>query len=368
MTSRPIAPLTDDPITNWGLDQTVMPVDMSNIGQYIKNAETAINALNAAFDSLMTYAGGTLTGAINEIAVTMASSSTMNIGAAAGNVINVTGGNTINGFDAVQAGTRRKLRFGSALTITYNAASMILPGGANLPVAAGDAAEFTSLGGNNWYCSDYQSAVFNYTPRFRQIYTVAGTHIFTAPYTGLYKITVIGGGGGGGGVTTGANYLSAAGGGGSGGCAIKYVFLTAGQQITVTVGAGGIGSANGSTSGTNGGTSSFGAYCSATGGQPGQTAAPVTSSATTSTGNDGGIGSGGDLNLRGGHGQSGMAAYATVPGGSIVGGSGGASYLSGGSYTAGAILGEGGAGATGIMADSNFAGNNGAPGVVLIEG
>lgn len=105
--------------------------------------------------------GGNLTGAINETAVTLASASTMNIGAAAGNAINVTGTNNISAFDVVQAGTRRILRFSAGLTIMYNATSLILSKAANLPVYAGDVLEFISLGGGNWYCSTYTPAALN---------------------------------------------------------------------------------------------------------------------------------------------------------------------------------------------------------------
>lgn len=96
------------------------------------------------------FAGGNMAGAINEAAVTMASASTMNIGAAAGNVITVTGSNNITAFDVAPAGTRRKLIFSEALTLTHNAASLIVPGAQNLPVIAGDSIEVVSLGGGTW--------------------------------------------------------------------------------------------------------------------------------------------------------------------------------------------------------------------------
>lgn len=273
MATKPITPLSDAPVQNWILDQTVMPTDMNNIGLFISNCEAAINSINAAFDSLLAYAGGSLTGAlkgapikalttsgtvtlttdsnifsvtgtgpvtsvtgwsqgiafiiwgsaltltngsnlilkggsrvvtagdvsifnfngstatelvympsvgwagqflaltggsmsgaINETAVTMASATTMAIGAAAGNVVNVTGTNTISGFDTVQAGTRRTLRFGSALTITYNATSLILSGSKDLSISAGDVMEFVSLGSGNWACTNYQPVSGSTTP------------------------------------------------------------------------------------------------------------------------------------------------------------------------------------------------------------
>ena len=70
------------------------------------------------------------------------------------------------------------------------------------------------------------------------------------------KVTVTGGGGGSATVTTNN---SSSGGGGAGGTAIKFIDVSAVSSVTVTVG-------NGGGVSSSGGTSSFGAYCSATGG------------------------------------------------------------------------------------------------------
>ncbi|MDR3560473.1 MAG: hypothetical protein P4N59_03380 [Negativicutes bacterium] len=96
------------------------------------------------------------TNPFNGTAGTMASAATMNIGASGYSFIGVTGTTTITAFDTVSSPTRVKLYFQGALTITYNATSMILPGAQNLSVLAGDIVEFTSLGSGNWICSDYQ--------------------------------------------------------------------------------------------------------------------------------------------------------------------------------------------------------------------
>lgn len=104
--------------------------------------------------------GGTLTSSLNYAApITIASASTVAIGAAASNVILISGSTTINAFDSIGAGAVRKLRFALALTLTYNATSMILPGAANIAVEAGDEAEFVSLGSGNWKCRSYQRAL-----------------------------------------------------------------------------------------------------------------------------------------------------------------------------------------------------------------
>lgn len=108
--------------------------------------------------NLLPLSGGSLTGALNEAAVTLASGTTVNIGAATGNVISITGTTTIAGFDTVQAGATRTLRFSGALTLTHNATSLILPGGRDITTAAGDVAVMVSEGSGNWRCADYLRA------------------------------------------------------------------------------------------------------------------------------------------------------------------------------------------------------------------
>lgn len=104
-------------------------------------------------------AGGTLTGALNAATpVTIASASTVAIGAAASNIVNISGTTTITAFDTIAAGAERELAFAGILTLTHNAASLILPGAANITTAAGDVAVFRSLGSGNWQCVSYQRA------------------------------------------------------------------------------------------------------------------------------------------------------------------------------------------------------------------
>lgn len=103
--------------------------------------------------------GATFTGTINEAPIaTMASAATVNIGAAVANTINITGTTTITAFDAIAAGATRSLMFAGSLTLTHNATSLILPSGASIATAAGDVAEFVSLGSGNWRCTGYSKA------------------------------------------------------------------------------------------------------------------------------------------------------------------------------------------------------------------
>ncbi|MDO8931479.1 MAG: hypothetical protein Q7U97_03715 [Rhodocyclaceae bacterium] len=88
----------------------------------------------------------------------LASAATVNIGAASSRNVNITGTTAITAFDNVRAGVVRVVRFAGALTLTHNAASLILPGAANIATAAGDCAEVESLGSGNWVCRFFQKA------------------------------------------------------------------------------------------------------------------------------------------------------------------------------------------------------------------
>lgn len=90
--------------------------------------------------------------------VNVASAATTNIGAAAGNRVRITGTTTITSLGTIAAGACRTVTFAGALTLTHNATSLILPGGTNITTAAGDVAEFESLGAGNWRCTGYQKA------------------------------------------------------------------------------------------------------------------------------------------------------------------------------------------------------------------
>ncbi|MFB2713714.1 glycine-rich domain-containing protein [Aeromonas veronii] len=142
---------------------------------------------------------------------------------------------------------------------------------------------------------------------------IPGTRQLTIP-EGWNKIRVAVVGGGGGGRLFGGNY--GYGGGGSGGGYAEKVFdVTPGQTFTYTVGAGGDINADG-------GTSSFAAVLSATGGR---TASSPSSS--NSIGSAGGVGIGGDVNNPGGRGGSG---YSDPKGGAGGGGASGHRYGAGG--------------------------------------
>lgn len=76
--------------------------------------------------------------------------------------VSITGTTTITSFGVADAGVVRKGRFTGILTLTHNATSLILPGGASITTAAGDRFQATSLGSGNWVVDWYTKA--NGTP------------------------------------------------------------------------------------------------------------------------------------------------------------------------------------------------------------
>ncbi|MEQ7921131.1 hypothetical protein ABQX22_18180 [Xanthomonas sp. WHRI 1810A] len=113
-----------------------------------------IKALRAGKLSL--DGGLAMTGHFNEAPpVTLASAATVAIGAAAANTIKITGTTTITAFDSVPEGVKRTTLFSTALTLTHNATSLQLMASVSFATAAGDVAEWESLGGGNWKMIDY---------------------------------------------------------------------------------------------------------------------------------------------------------------------------------------------------------------------
>jgi hypothetical protein len=90
--------------------------------------------------------------------IDLASASTTNIGAQQSDNVRITGTTTITSFGTIASGVTRQLRFAAALTLTHNATSLILPGGANIITAAGDTATAVSLGSGNWVVTNFMPA------------------------------------------------------------------------------------------------------------------------------------------------------------------------------------------------------------------
>lgn len=86
----------------------------------------------------------------------IASSTTPALGATEGLFHDITGTTTITGWDTARAGIWKLVKFEGALTLTHNATSFILPGGANITTADGDRSLWISEGSGNWRCMFYQ--------------------------------------------------------------------------------------------------------------------------------------------------------------------------------------------------------------------
>jgi hypothetical protein len=195
------------------------------------------------------------------------------------------------------------------------------------------------------------------------VYQTAGTFTWAKP-AGVSRVWVIvTGGGGAGGPGTGYNTDNSrrGGGGGAGGTYMRLVDVSGVNSVSVVVGAGG------TQSSTSGKTSSFGAFCSATGGKPGAT----TTEASRVSGGEPGEGSGsGGIALTGGWGSepTQVVSNYSFHGGS---GDGGASFWGGGFRS-----GNGGAAGRGSVEAAPGSGGGGTdvnergpgrPGIVVIQ-
>jgi len=114
-----------------------------------------LTAAGATLSSTLTMTGAAVNGAVR---VDVASATTCAIGAAASNYVRITGTTTITGMGTVASGIYRDVVFDGALTLTYNATSLILPTAANIVTVAGDTAGFISEGSGNWRCLWYTRA------------------------------------------------------------------------------------------------------------------------------------------------------------------------------------------------------------------
>lgn len=92
-------------------------------------------------------------------AASIASAATVDLGVSAG-VITITGSTgPITSFgSAAETGALKILIFASTPTITHHATSMIIPGAANLTMAAGDSLLVSHLGSGNWRVVNYMPA------------------------------------------------------------------------------------------------------------------------------------------------------------------------------------------------------------------
>jgi hypothetical protein len=114
--------------------------------------------------------------------VDLASAATTDLGAQTTDNLRITGTTTITSFGTAANGVTRNLRFAGALTLTHNATSLILPGGANIATAAGDTGTAKSLGSGNWVLTDWQRA--SALPVLPGLITSSGLTLATARVLG----------------------------------------------------------------------------------------------------------------------------------------------------------------------------------------
>lgn len=196
-------------------------------------------------------------------------------------------------------------------------------------------------------------------------------HVYTtdavwAKPPGLKYIVVEMVGGGGGGAGGGISKGQIGGGGGAGGYTRKIIPASVlNSTENIVVGIGGTGGPINGGAGTNGSFSSFGTFCSATGGNGAQSSVYA-----NAPGGTGGIGTGGDINITGSGGAGGGIIGSGI---AIAGGLGGSSFFGGGAAGSaidsngwdGSNYGGGGSGGSYTNTTRRY-GGNGASGVVII--
>jgi hypothetical protein len=122
------------------------------------NAPSGGTTIGTGLDDNLREIQGVIVRGLSHKGADIASATTTDIGAVEGLAHDITGTTTITGLGTVRAGIAKLLQFDGALTLTHNATSLILPGGANITTAAGDVALMFSEGSGNWRCYFYVKA------------------------------------------------------------------------------------------------------------------------------------------------------------------------------------------------------------------
>lgn len=197
------------------------------------------------------------------------------------------------------------------------------------------------------------------------------THNYNSAAT-TALVRMVGGGGGGSGVSGGVGNSASGGSGGAGGYTVKYITLGGVTSATYTVGAKGTGGASGANNGNNGTASTWthNAVVYSAGLGSGGTAMTAGTAVAAAAGGAGGSTTNGDGDSIGGaSGTSGIRLSGTQ----VVPSLGGASFWGGGGV--GGANADGGAatpygaggGAASTIGNTNRAGGDAGPGVIVVE-
>lgn len=325
------------------------------------------------------------TGVLNEQkGGAIASASTINLDAATGNYLHITGSAGVTAVTLAQ-GAEREATLDGAPPFT-NSPNLILPTGANVQGAPGDVIRFRGEGGGvtrvtSWVRANGMSLAVAAQPSFRTCKTLLASGTYTALVTGWLRITLAGANGNGAvGLGITHTHSVACSGGATGGLCIKTVWAQAGDVFTAVLASGGaaisLSAAGTVQQGNAGGNSTVtgpnSLSMTANGGQGGK-GTIVTSGSAVAAGAVGGTATGGDLNYTGG--GSGVATSGNVISSAAATGGGaipwrGTAYSSGpatasNAYlsiaaTGGAGVGGGSGSATGANATSSGGGSGSA--------
>lgn len=139
-----------------GTVQTSAFTTLTTVTVIFDDTSAIDSGLSVVNYSILTSVGDAIPRDLSDgVQITVASATSTPIGAAPSKNIAVSGTTTITSFDTVNKGIRKWVTFTGALTLTYNASSLILPGARNITTVAGDVGNFVSLGGGNWRCDSY---------------------------------------------------------------------------------------------------------------------------------------------------------------------------------------------------------------------
>jgi hypothetical protein len=137
--------------TRWEFVNASIPTGTSGHVVGFLDGNNTSSGNNTASGTLAQNGTLTMGAAINETFVTVAVAGTTNIGAAAGNLVDLSGTGIITNFGTVQAGTRRQVRITHVSGVTLQSGgSMILPAGVDLALNQFDQFQAESYGGGTW--------------------------------------------------------------------------------------------------------------------------------------------------------------------------------------------------------------------------